>query len=64
MDYCKKSVANDAKNAPACVVMGNIYAQQGDLKQAAQLYQTALKADPGQFEARENLKRIESLPMK
>jgi Tfp pilus assembly protein PilF len=42
------------------VVAGNVYAQRGDVRQAGAMYQQALKANPDQFEARENLKRIGS----
>ena len=40
---------------------GNIYVQKGDLEKAAEMYQKALKANPDQFEAKENLKRIRHL---
>ncbi len=62
MDYGRKALANDDKNAPAYVVLGDIYAQQGDLTKtkAAEAYQSALRADPEQYEAKENLRRIEA----
>jgi tetratricopeptide (TPR) repeat protein len=58
--YCKRAVENNDRNAEAYVVMGNIYAQKGDFRKAAEMYQNALKANPEQFEAKENLKRIQS----
>jgi tetratricopeptide (TPR) repeat protein len=64
IDHAKRAVTDDPNNAPAYVVIGNVYAQQGDLQQAAQLYKAALKADPEQFEAKENLKRVESFQPK
>jgi hypothetical protein len=64
MDFCNRSLQNNTTNAPACVVIGNIFAQRNDLKKATQWYETALKADPDQFEAKENLRRIQSLEPK
>jgi protein O-mannosyl-transferase len=59
--YCQRSLTNNDQNAEAYVVTGNIYVQKGDLRKAAEMYEAALKANPEQFEARENLKRIRSL---
>jgi len=58
--YCLRAIENNGLNAEAYVVAGNVYAQRGDLRQAGAMYQQALKANPDQFEARENLKRIGS----
>ena len=58
--HCLRAIENNDRNAEAYVVTGNIYAQKGDLRKAAEMYQQALKANPDQFEARENLKRIGS----
>ena len=60
--YCQQALKNNDRNADACVVMGNLYVQKGDLRKAAEMYQDALKANPDQFEARENLRRIGSRP--
>jgi len=57
--YCQRAVENNDRNAEAYVVIGNIYVQKGDYRKAAEMYQAALKANPDQFEARENLKRIQ-----
>jgi cytochrome c-type biogenesis protein CcmH/NrfG len=61
MAFCQKALANNDKNAAAYVVLGNCYVRQDDIKKAVEAYQAALKADPDQFEAKENLRRIESL---
>src|SRR6266568_3566985 len=59
-DYCWRSLQNNDKNARAHVIMGNLYVQSNDLKKAVDCYETALKVDPGLFEAKENLKRVKA----
>jgi tetratricopeptide (TPR) repeat protein len=56
--YSQRAVEKDDRNAEAYVVTGNIYVQKGDLLKGAEMYQKALKANPDQFEAKENLRRI------
>jgi protein O-mannosyl-transferase len=58
--YCQRAVENNDRNAEAYVVTGNIYVQKGDFGKATEMYQAALKANPEQFEAKENLKRVQS----
>jgi len=59
--YCQRALENNDRNAEAYVVTGNIYVKKGDLPKGAEMYQNALKANPDQFEAKENLKRIGTL---
>ncbi len=61
LGYCGLALENNSRHAEAYVVKGNIWVQKGDPNQAAQMYQQALKANPEQFEAKENLKRITTL---
>ena len=58
--YCQRAVENNDRNAEAYVVIGNIYAQKHDFRKAAEMYQNALKVKPDQYEAKENLRRIQS----
>jgi tetratricopeptide (TPR) repeat protein len=60
--YCQQALKNNDRNADAYVVMGGIYVQKGDLRKGVEMYQDALKANPDQFEAKENLRRIGSRP--
>ncbi len=59
--YCRQALTNHPNYTEAYVVLGNISVHSNDLGSATGYYEAALKLDPDQYEARENLKRIREL---
>jgi tetratricopeptide (TPR) repeat protein len=54
----------DKRNLPATLRLGFAYLQKGDLKHAREHYQKALRVQPGNLLARDNLDRLKLLTVK
>jgi len=59
-DRCRQALDFNANHARAWVILGNLHIQNEEYGPAAECYQSALKLDPQQFEAAENLKRLKA----
>jgi len=58
--YLSQAVSADDKDSAVLASLGYIEQQQGDLKKAAELYESALKANPNQLDALTNLGVLEA----
>lgn len=54
----------DRRNLPATLRLGFAYLQKGDIKYAREYYQKALRVQPGNLLARDNLERLKLLTVK